>query len=88
MLTTIRSNLIARLRGFHQDEAGDTIQAVAVGAVGLGLAALIFKTMNAAITGGGGGGGSGSSGGGFSLSGLLSSVLGGLASGIGTAIVP
>ena len=86
MLTTIRSNLIARLRGFHQDEAGDTIQAVAVGAVGLGLAALIFKTMNAAITGSGGGGGG--SGGGFSLSGLLSSVLGGLASGIGSAIIP
>jgi hypothetical protein len=82
MLTTIRSNLIARLRGFHQDEAGDTIQAVAVGAVGLGLAALIFKTMTAAI---GTGAGSGGGGGGFSFSGLLNSVLGGLASGIASS---
>jgi hypothetical protein len=82
MLTTIRSNLIARLRGFHQDEAGDTIQAVAVGAVGLGLAALIFKTMTAAI---GSGAGQSGGGGGFSFSGLLNSVLGGLASGIASS---
>ena len=80
MLTTIRSNLIARLRGFHQDEAGDTIQAVAVGAVGLGLAALIFKTMSAAISGGG------SSGSGGGLSGAVGSLISGVAGGIGTAL--
>jgi hypothetical protein len=79
MLTTIRSNLIARLRGFHQDEAGDTIQAVAVGAVGLGLAALIFKTMSAAISGGGSSGGGG-------LSGAVGSLISGVAGGIGTAL--
>jgi hypothetical protein len=80
MLTTIRSNLMDRLRGFHQDEAGDTIQAIAVGAVGLGLAALIFKTMSAAISGGSGG----SSGGG--LSGAVGSLISGVAGGIGTAL--
>jgi hypothetical protein len=46
MTSTIRSNLIARVRGFHQDEAGDTIQAIAVGAVGVLLAAVIFQTMS------------------------------------------
>jgi hypothetical protein len=57
MLTTIRSNLIARLRGFHQDEDGSvTLETVAIGAVGVLLAAALFSTMSSAISSGGGGG--------------------------------
>jgi hypothetical protein len=79
MLTTIRSNLIARLRGFHQDEAGDTMQAIAVGAVGVLLASVLFSTISGVITGGSGGGG-----GGGGLSGLFSGFLSGLGSAIPT----
>jgi hypothetical protein len=82
MLTTIRSNLIARLRGFHQDEAGDTMQAIAVGAVGVLLASVIFSTISSVIKGGGGSGG----GGGGGLSGLFNSFIGGVASGAGSLL--
>jgi hypothetical protein len=85
MLTTIRSNLIARLRGFHQDEAGDTMQAIAVGAVGVLLASVLFSTISSVITGGGSGGGGGGGGGG-GLSGLFGSFINGLASGVGSLI--
>jgi hypothetical protein len=82
MLTTIRSNLGARLRDFHQDEAGDTMQAIAVGAVGVLLASVLFSTISSVIKGGGSSGG----GGGGGLSGLFSSFINGLASGVGSAI--
>jgi hypothetical protein len=54
MLTTIRSNLIARLRGFHQDEDGNvTMETAVIGAVGVCLAAVLFSTISSAIQGGG-----------------------------------
>ena len=80
MLTTNPSNLITRVRGFHRDEDGDTMQAIAVGAVGVLLASVLFSTISSVIKGGGSGGSS--SGGGGGLSGLFSSFVGGLASGL------
>ena len=85
MLTTIRSNLIARLRGFHQDEAGDTMQAIAVGAVGVLLASVIFQTMSSVVTGGGGGG---SGGGGGGLMGLFNNFLGGIGGALPSLLIP
>jgi hypothetical protein len=83
MLTAIRSNLIARLRGLHQDEAGDTMQAIAVGAVGVLLASVLFSTMSGVIQGGNGGGG-----GGGGLSGLFNNFLSGIGSGLPSLLIP
>ena len=83
MLTTIRSNFGTRLRGFHQDEDGDTMQAIAVGAVGVLLASVLFSTISSVIRGGSSGGGGGGGGG---LSGLFGSFINGLAGGLGSLI--
>jgi hypothetical protein len=76
MLTTIRSNLIARLRGFHQEEDGSvTMETIAIGAVGVLLAAALFTTMSSAISSGSS---SGSGGGG--VGGIVGSLVSGLVS--------
>jgi hypothetical protein len=64
MQTKLCAALVARIQKLHCDESGDTIQAIAVGAVGVLLAAVIFSTMSGVVTN--------------NMSGLFSSVLDGL----------
>jgi hypothetical protein len=66
MRTKTYAALVARIQQFHHDESGDTIQAIAVGAVGVLLAAVIFSTMQGVVK--------------SNMGGLFSSVLDGLKS--------
>src|SRR5262249_29944542 len=81
MFSKLSDAVVSRARSFHTDEAGDSIQAIAVGAVGVLLASIIFQTMSQVVKGGGNGG-TGGAGGGGGLSGLFSGFLGTMSSGV------
>ncbi len=44
MLTKLQA-AVSRMKRFHEDEAGDVVQSIAIGAVGVLLAAVIFNSM-------------------------------------------
>jgi Flp pilus assembly pilin Flp len=48
-MLTMLQGAVPRIREFHRDETGDAIQAIAVGAVGVLLSAVIFQTMSSVV---------------------------------------
>lgn len=71
MHMNLKHTIVAGLRSFHNDEAGEgVVGAVSIGAVGVLLATVIFSVMKSAITSTGGNG----------LAGVAGNAIGGLSS--------
>jgi hypothetical protein len=71
MLTKLHAAVVSRARRFHEDEQGDAIQSIAIGAIGVLLAAVIFQAMNGVVQDKGNTG----------LTGILQNLFKGVASG-------
>lgn len=67
MLTKLQS-AASRMKRFHEDETGDVVQSIAIGAVGVLLAAVIFNSMSSVVQGKGSNG----------MQGMFSNFIGGL----------
>lgn len=49
MLTRLNAAVVSRVHRFHDDESGDVVQSIAIGAVGVLLAAVIFQSMSGVV---------------------------------------
>jgi hypothetical protein len=49
MLTRINAAVVSRVHLLHDDESGDVVQSIAIGAVGVLLAAVIFQSMSSVV---------------------------------------
>ncbi len=67
MLTKLHTAVVTGVKRLHEDEAGDAIQSLVIGAIGVLLAAAIFQTMKTVI-------GTDSSGMGGMVSGFITGI--------------
>ena len=75
MMTRVCTSLARAVRAFHEDERGDVMQSVSVGAIGVLLCGVVFYVLKNALAGDG-----------MSSGNNVSSMLGSFISGIGTGV--